>query len=402
MARGGLRARTQVPGTPSDGSLSDSTLSDPPTTPVPSHARAHHRAALPASPPSRRPPPPPPARTPPPVPGQIRDPPKTAPFFSNANGLTEVQRARLFEIELEKSKQQMRQAAAAANQAERLQQASEEKVLLEMEYLRTEGDARLAALNTRREPGTQGMQDRARNDVDDGLGETTPSEVSARRDMFSGLPEEEIVKIFKNKFKPMNLYKLRHLHGFEKTQEEDGIVVENHTLKPRKTTGTFKDFGKSVNEVWSESFVNYMLVINILFGTPELSAALLLFYRQIMTLARSYDWLKGVLPVAIGWHKYAVIRSPLDPSNWKIAHDYQVSYCIDVTVRSSQLLGGTKRQRSSSPSSRNKKKTPHNENSICEGFNGEGCHWKHCQRAHQCRKCSSKDHGAKDFKKKLA
>lgn len=98
----------------------------------------------------------------------------------------------------------------------------------------------------------------------------------------------------------MNLYKLRHLRGFEDTQEEDGIVVENGALKPRKTTGTYKDFGKSVNEVWSEAFVNYMLVINILFGTPEISAALLLFYRQIMTLARSYDWLKGVLPLALG------------------------------------------------------------------------------------------------------
>ena len=173
MARGGPRARTQVPGTPSDGSLSDSNLSDLPTPPVPSHARAHRRAAVPASPPSRRPPPPPPARTPPPVPVQIRDPSTTAPFFSNANGLTEAQRARLFEIELEKSEHQMRQAAAAASQAERLQQASEEKALLELEYLRREGDARLAALNTRREPGTQGMQDRAKNDDDDCLGETT-------------------------------------------------------------------------------------------------------------------------------------------------------------------------------------------------------------------------------------
>lgn len=146
--------------------------------------------------------------------------------------------------------------------------------------------------------------------------------------------------------------------------------------------------------------MNYMLIINILFRTAELSAALLLFYRQIMTLAQSYNWLKGVLPLALGWHKYAVIRSPLDPSNWKIAHDYQVSYCNDITVQSSQLLRGTKRQRYSSPSSRNKKKTPNNKNSICEGFNREGCKWKHCQRAHQCRKCNSKDHGAKDCNNK--
>ena len=104
----------------------------------------------------------------------------------------------------------------------------------------------MAALNNRREPSTQCTQDRARNDDDDddGLGETTPPEFSARRDTFSGLPEVEVVKIFKNKFKPMNLYKLRHLYGFEDTSEEDSIIVKNGSLKPRKTTGTYKDFGR--------------------------------------------------------------------------------------------------------------------------------------------------------------
>lgn len=107
----------------------------------------------------------------------------------------------------------------------------------------------------------------------------------------------------------MNLYKLRHLHGFEDAREEDSIVVENGSLRPRKTTCTYKDFGKSINGVWSEAFLNYMLIVNILFGTPELSAALLLFYRQIMTLARSYDWLNGVLPLALGWHKSAIVTT---------------------------------------------------------------------------------------------
>ena len=134
------------------------------------------------------------------------------------------------------SEHQMRHAVAAANQAERLQQVAEEKALLEMKYVRKKGDARLAALNTRREPGPQGTQDRVRNDDDnDGIDETAPPEVFARRDMFFGLPEEEIVKIFKNKFKPMNLYKLKYLHGFEDTWEEDSIVVENGSLKSRKT-----------------------------------------------------------------------------------------------------------------------------------------------------------------------
>ena len=48
----------------------------------------------------------------------------------------------------------MRQAAAAANKAEWLQQVSEKKAFLEIEYLRREKDACLTALNIYREPST--------------------------------------------------------------------------------------------------------------------------------------------------------------------------------------------------------------------------------------------------------
>ena len=130
--------------------------------------------------------------------------------------------------------------------------------------------------------------------------------------MFSDLPKEKIVKIIKNKFKPMNLYKLRRLHNFENTWEKNSIVLENGSLKPWKTTGTYKDFGRSINKVWSEAFLNYMLVVNILSGTPELSATFLLFYCQIITLVQSFNWLKRVFPLVLGWHKYIVICSPLD------------------------------------------------------------------------------------------
>ena len=60
----------------------------------------------------------------------------------------------------------MRQAGVA-DQAERLQQVAEEKALLEIEYMSKEGDARLAALNARREPATQGANERVRNEEDD-------------------------------------------------------------------------------------------------------------------------------------------------------------------------------------------------------------------------------------------
>ena len=100
--------------------------------------------------------------------------PNSAPAPINL-GLTNAQKTCLFEMELEKSEHQIRQAAAAADQAERLQQVAEENARLEIEYMRKEGDARLAALNARREPATQGAHERVRNEEDDdSLGKTTP------------------------------------------------------------------------------------------------------------------------------------------------------------------------------------------------------------------------------------
>ena len=205
IAREGLRIRTQVPGTPDDGSLSDSSLNKPPTS--------HDQSFSPA-PPSRRPPPPPPSRIPPPIPQQIRIPPdphsaRTDPLVSDTNGLTfKASKDSLIRDGVGEKRTLDDASSRSCQQVERLQQVAEEKAFLEMEYVRKDGDALLAALNTRREPDTQEVRQ-------------PPPEVSARRDMFSSLPDEEIVKIFKNNFKLMTLYKFRHLHGFEDTREED-------------------------------------------------------------------------------------------------------------------------------------------------------------------------------------
>lgn len=116
-------------------------------------------------------------------------------------------------MELEKREYQIIQAAAAAAQAESLQQVAEARALLKMKCVRRNRDAHVAASNTRRKLGTQGTQNGASNYNDDGLDKIAHLEISARRDMFSGLPEEETVKIFRNKFKPTNLYRLKIGHG---------------------------------------------------------------------------------------------------------------------------------------------------------------------------------------------
>lgn len=126
-------------------------------------------------------------------------------------------------MELEKREYQIIQAAAAAAQAESLQQVAEARALLKMKCVRRKRDAHVAASNTRRKLGTQGTQNGASNYNDDGLDKIAHLEISARRDMFSGLPEEETVKIFRNKFKPTNLYRLKldmGLLAHSSTEEE--------------------------------------------------------------------------------------------------------------------------------------------------------------------------------------
>lgn len=87
-------------------------------------------------------------------------------------------------------------------------------------------------------------------DEDDITGEVPP-EVMSIILQFAGLPQEEIVRIFQNKFKPINLYRLRHMRGlrFDALQDHDRIGIEDGMLRLRKTSGTYKDFGKSFYNV---------------------------------------------------------------------------------------------------------------------------------------------------------
>ena len=63
-------------------------------------------------------------------------------------------------------------------------------------------------------------------------------------------------------------------------------------LKLRKTSGTYKHFGKSFHEVWSEALQNYNTILVSLFGkeTPDLHTALVEFYSNIYKLSTVYEW----------------------------------------------------------------------------------------------------------------
>lgn len=95
----------------------------------------------------------------------------------------------------------------------------------------------------------------------------------------------------------MSLYRLRHMRGlrYEAFQDQERIGIEDRMLRLRKTSGTYKDFGKSFHEVWSEAFINYTAILVSLFGkkAPSLYTVLTQFYGNILQLSKSLQMARG-------------------------------------------------------------------------------------------------------------
>ncbi len=278
------------------------------------------------------------------------------------------------------------------------------KAALELECIQKESDARIAAAATATTANSSAAPAAAPQKLgseDDALDEVPP-EVQTLTIHFAGLPQEEIVKIFHNKFKPINLYWLRHMRGhrYESYHDQDRIGMKTGMLRLKKNSGTYKDFGKTFYEVWSEAFINYTGIMVSLFGStsPELHAALTIFYGNILQLARVYEWQEAVLPMTIEVHTHVVSQQPSDASKWIIPPEFRGRFCNPTTLLgTSSLQTQNKRKRSRSPPSRRVAKQPggatNNLSVICEVFNKGSCSWTNCERAHKCKSCGSKEHG---------
>ena len=244
--------------------------------------------------------------------------------------LSQGQTDELFEIFRQKAEDEK---AAAAEEAK-----------LRLALMRKESDARIAAATAAAAVSTLTSAPPRMDCVDDSKGEI-PQEANRVGRQFAGLPQEEIVRICLNRFKPINLYRLRHMCGtrYEAFRDEE----------PR-TPGTYKDYGKSFMEVWSESFYNYTAIMDAFFGrvAPDLQLALLRFYGVILQLSKVYDWQEAVLPMAIEVHTHIVAQQPLDPKNWKIPVEFKNRLCSPMDTIDTRITGGVKRKRSKSPPSR--------------------------------------------------
>ena len=82
-----------------------------------------------------------------------------------------------------------------------------------------------------------------------------------------GVPAKEVIAIFKGTFRPSNLYKLR---PSRRTADDEGLIsIVGNSVKITKAQGDLKDFGTTI-AIWSEGFLNYVVIINELFGPKHL------------------------------------------------------------------------------------------------------------------------------------
>ena len=145
--------------------------------------------------------------------------------------------------------------------------AAARKFKLGLELMGRESDAHIAASAAATAAGATQAPKRVGMKEDDIIGEVPP-EVTNISLSFAGLPQEEIVRIFHNRFKAINPHRLRHMRGlhYEAFRDQERTGIEGGMLRLRETSGTFEEFGKSFHEVWWKAFINYTAILVSLFA----------------------------------------------------------------------------------------------------------------------------------------
>ena len=106
-----------------------------------------------------------------------------------------------------------------------------------------------------------------------------------------GLPRRDVYAIYENKFKPLDLHKLRHHAGREEDEEGARIIEDiNEMFISKKKRGSYKDFSL-ISKIWFYIFLNYVVILlgynNITY--LFLFEAFLAFHARIIELSEIYS-----------------------------------------------------------------------------------------------------------------
>lgn len=145
-----------------------------------------------------------------------------------------------------------------------------------------------------------------------------PTKIKTLTLEFVGLSQKKEVKIYHNKFKLVNFLHLHHMQSchFEKLYDKDcgWLSLKNSTIRLKKVIETYKDFEKTFQDMWSESFLNYSAIMVFFFGLskPTLHRTLSRFYSDIFKFSWVYNWEDAVLLIAIKLYYYIIAHQLSD------------------------------------------------------------------------------------------
>jgi hypothetical protein len=224
-------------------------------------------------------------------------------------------------------------------------------------------------------------------------GEQLPTIAHAVSRDHPSLPRPLILAIFRGKFYPKDLCKLRLLHGQE-AERSDEIVVINGKMLLKKRTGELKDFGTTPS-IWSYGFLNYVSTMNEFFGSsvPGLTTALLAFHTTIMMLADIYPWYGCILNLAIEYHQWITEaeKGPTTVEYWRLPVEWKDRYTQSATKHLGSARVATPAHRLNSSNATPTASTASAQKEICQNWNKGACSWRSCKRRHVCSICGN-DH----------
>ncbi|CAG8378535.1 unnamed protein product, partial [Penicillium salamii] len=132
-----------------------------------------------------------------------------------------------------------------------------------------------------------------------------PPEVKPLIDIFPSVSAALLTHVFERKLKTTELIRFKEKSVIKQDYEDRvfKITKSGGTIGFRKATTSLKDWGPNP-QIWTSYFLIYLAVIGYLFDEkyPKVILNLLMFMRQILNLAQTYQWSEVVLPLAFNFY----------------------------------------------------------------------------------------------------
>ena len=215
--------------------------------------------------------------------------------------------------------------------------------------------------------------------------------------LFPMVPKKHVIAIARNTFDPSNLPFLENLI-LDDTTSDVSLTVENGRLKQSKTVGKNSNFGHD-DKIWSTNFLTYTAIVSVFHGPthPLIISKLIAFHNLIIELAKTYEWQKAVLVLALLHHKAALHKGGFaDLDAWELPTNLIDRYCRQH-LRSRNPSATTSKPSQSAMSSYENNPT-NKAGVICMNYNRKTCSSDRCHRDHKCETCGGA-HPAKGCKR---